>query len=428
MTTDPLPRADSVEKAVIGELLANQAYLDETLHKLTRDHFFTRKHATIFDAIMFLKANGSPVDPITVSQRLKDLLLLDEVGGAGYVSSCPFYPAGVVPSQLLQVLDEKLNLRRLIDLSEKIQKWAEEGGQSEAIIEKIGQEVISFAREDASGNLMDVTCQEIDCQIDRRLSGEKILGLKTGISPWDDIMGGLSESRFYVLAARGGKGKTALMEQVVDRLLVDQHPVLVFQKDMSPSLFVLRLACRRAGISFMKYDLGHCSNLDLHEIKSQIKVLKHSPIYLYSPASMTAEKMASIIKMEQRIHGIKAVFLDHVLNLEVGAEYRIGLTRASSRIRESCQQTKIPHVILAQLNRDGDKNERPTPSNIKEFDALYADCDHMMMLWSERDAKDMPPGELYPVKFTVNKNRYGSEFEEELGFDRPLMKFKTMRK
>lgn len=424
MTEDPIPQSKDVEKAILGEIMASKEFLESNLFRLTPEHFFTRSHRIIFESIVYLKLKEQTVDPITVSGRLKQIGVLDQVGGESYVSSCPFYPAGCIPENYFSVLDEKLNLRKILNLSQDIERWCFEGGITKDIIERIGSNVISFSKEEQSGNLLSETCDEVSAQIDRKLRGEKLLGLKTGISVWDKILGGINDERFYVLAARGGRGKTAMMEQIVEALAFNKIPVLIFQKDMSLALFILRIACRRAGISFMKYDLGNSNEYELKEIKRRVSELKDAPIYLYSPASMTAEKMCSIVKMEQKIHDIKVVFLDHILNLEVGNEYRIGLTRASSRIRESVKQTKIPHVILAQVNRDGDKNERPTPANIKEFDALYADCDAMIMLWSEQDSKDVHPADLFPMKFTVNKNRYGTEFEDDISFDRSLMKFK----
>jgi hypothetical protein len=148
---------------------------------------------------------------------------------------------------------------------------------------------------------------------------------------------------------------------------------------------------------------------------------------IYSPSDFTAATLAAIVKKENDFTVLRRSLWNHILNLKVTGEYRVGLTQASTIIRSSVEESELPHVILAQLNREGHGNARPTPIHIKEFDALYADCDAMMMLWSEHETHEFPDlKHLFPVKITCNKNRYGSEFEDELGFDRPLMAFKPL--
>lgn len=425
MKDKPLPQDAEVERSVIGELMQNS--IPESLSDIHEDHFFTRSHKLMFRIMEEMRLKNDQIDPITLSSKLKDLDLINEVGGFSYVSSCKFYPSEYSPQKYLSILDEKMNLRRLIEISDRIQNSAFDNVESSKIIEEIGSNVISFQKQESSGNMLKSTVEAVLRQLDQRLNGDKVTGLQTSINSWDKALGGL-HPRFYTVAARGGRGKTALMEQMVDAIILLNHPVLIFEKDMSLEMFLTRIACRRAGIPFYKLDLGFCAKYDLDQIKTHVEILGKSPIHLYCPSGLTAQKMCSIIKIEQKIHGIKAVFLDHVLNLDVGSDYRTGLTLASTKIRESVQETKIPHVILAQLNRGAHNTERPTPAHIKEFDALYADCDVMVMLWSEKEPIDVPKSEIFPMKFLVNKNRFGTEFEDDIGFDRQMMTFKPMKK
>lgn len=424
MNQNPIPQALDIEQAMIGRLM--DASEKDPILDLKEDHFNLRTHKLIYRTINGMRERSLRVDALTVTTKLKDLGLLEEAGGAFYISSCVLPSINCMPEDCLAILEEKLRLRNLISISEKIQNQSFNNIESSKIIESLGNDLLNFQKDEKSGNMMPKISREVMDIIERKINGEVITGLKTGINLWDDMLGGLNPL-FYVLAARGGRGKTAMLEQIVDALLLMEHPVLIFQNDMSLHLFILRLACRRAAIPFFKYDLNYCSKYELQEIKKHVEILNKSPIYLHSPANLTASKFCNIIKIEQRIHGIKAVFLDHVLKLDVGSDYRVGLTMASSKIRDSVEQTSIPHVILAQLNRGAHNEERPSPAHIKEFDALYADCDVMAMIWSNKDPKDVPPNEIFPMRFLVNKNRYGTEFEDEIGFDRAFMKFKPLK-
>lgn len=420
----PLPQADQVEKSVLGEILVSGN--SENFEGLKPEHFASRSNRLIYQTYLMMDQKGEKPDSVTVTSKLKDLKILEEVGGVSYISSLPYVIAGN-PSQYVPILEEKLRLRKIIELADMAMNQAYSQEVDSLKIVK-GMELSSFCLEstDNSGSLTQKAINELFKAIESKRKGEKLFGLKTGIQSWDVSLGGLRKSRFYVVAARAGKGKTALIEQIITCLLVHGHAVLIFEKDMSIELLISRMSCRQAGVPFSRFDVGECSPKEYDEIEKWAKIFEKAPLYTYSPTDFTPAAMASIIRREKKVHDIKAVFVDHILNLKISGDFRTGLTQASTIIRASVEETEIPHVILAQLNREGHGNTRPTPVHIKEFDALYADCDAMMMLWSEKDTHDVPKGELFPVKFTCNKNRYGSEFEDELGFDRPLMTFKTM--
>ena len=108
--------------------------------------------------------------------------------------------------------------------------------------------------------------------------------------------------------------------------------------------------------------------------------------------------------------------------LRVGKELREGLTQASLAIRSCATETRVPHVVLAHINRNGSKG-RPAPEDIKEFDQLFGDCDGMGILWTDVEREKLKPGDHLAMKLYVPKNRCGPLCEEPLMFDGALMKF-----
>lgn len=413
----PIPMDEMAERSVLGHILTSDDFPEE-LSKLKEDHFSIRKHKIIWKVIS--ETSSGNVNLISVSSKIKDLGLLDEIGGAGYISSlisqC-FYSM-----DHFHILEEKRKLRKIVDISSILSSEAYKNLNSSEILKSLQDSIFDIEDISQDGNILEKSCANVVSNLERKILGEKITGLKTSIVPWDISLGGLT-SRFYVIAARAGKGKTAMAEQIISRLLQDGKPCLIFEKDMSSEMFITRMACRMSDVSFTRYDLGYCKHEEYLAIKKAISFIRSSPFYLYSPSNLTADDVLSIVKREKQRNGIECVFLDHVLNLDVGNDFRIGLTIASKKLRALVENNNIPLVTLAQLNRGAHNLERPTPANIKEFDALYADCDVMIMLWSEKDVHEIPQGQCYPMKFLVNKNRYGAEFEEDIGFDRPLIKF-----
>lgn len=427
MNDKSLPESIEVENAVLCDLLTKHGTCLEDIQNITSDHFSNRSNRIIFDCIHSMLSNNEKVDLVTVTSKLKDLLLLETVGGNGYLSKLSVTLCSFSALQYFSILDEKRKLRSLISLGDRVSTNSYNSIESKEVLNDIEETIFNLQETTSSDSQTIEVLKSVRNNIELKKSGIKFFGLKTGIYPWDEMLGGLMKARFYVIASRAGKGKTSIIEAMIYEQLVENIPVILFEKDMSLEMFMLRMACRAAKVPFTRYDLGKCTREEYLRIEDKVSFFERSPIYLYSPANLTAKDLKNIIKREKRIHGIQSVFLDHVLNLDLdGDQYREGLTKASTKIRDSVQESEIPHVILAQLNRGADGNERPTPANIKEFDALYADCDVMTMLWSPKNTNEVPLNEMLPINFLVNKNRYGAEFEEPMGFDRQYMTFKPL--
>lgn len=420
------PSDIKVESSVLGEILIGSEAGQNCIHLLTHEHFFSNAHKTIFDLIVSMTKAGKAVDAVTVTSEIKSLGILETSGGLGYVMELSTMAGMLLPEKYIQILEEKRKLRRIIELSEISSSKAFKNQDSDQVLNEIADELFKINDKSNSGNVTQSSVISVLDNLQRKKNGEVVTGIKTGIDVLDRLLGGF-KPLFYTLASRARMGKTSLIAQIIKRIIIEKRPTLLFEKDMSPELFILRMACMMANVAFSKYDLGYSTHAEIEDIEKAIKFIDKSPLYIYSPSNFTVQTFSSIIKKEKRTHGIECVFLDHILNMDVGKDYRTGLTLASSRIRDSVEENKIPHIILAQLNRGAHNCERPNASHIKEFDALFADCDVMAFLWSEKEFVDVPPSELFPMKLTCGKNRYGSEFEEDIYFDRPLLTFRNKK-
>lgn len=413
-----------------GLMSGGESYIDENATKLNDGHFYGRSHKIIFRAICELYESGNPVDAVTVSNKLKANSVLDEVGGAYAISKMASYaPTTAHADYWIEVLEEKRLLRSSLELFAQAEREIQESQDVENYISELESKILNLRRVNQGENLLISATDSALSRNEKLLQGIKVLGIKTGISPIDSTIGGLCESQLIYVCARAGKGKTALLEQVFTNILNQGKPILVFQRDMPVEMMIERMACRNAGVNYFGYRMGHSSRESQLKVKLELESLKSMKdlLHIQSPFRLTAQDILSIVRREKKKHGIEAVFLDHIQNIDMQeTDIRQGLTRASTTLRRSAQDSKLPHVIIAQLNREGSEG-RPKASHVKEFDAAYADCDAMLMLWSEKAQTELDVGEFLPVKFTYVKNRYGPEMEEEMLFDGSLLKFKEKK-
>ena len=119
------PQAIEVEMAVLGALMIDRDAYMEVCDKLVPESFYEPKHQMVYDAIRQLSMDESPVDVLTVTDKLAKMGKLDEVGGPGYIAELS---AKVVTSANIEyhtsIVAEKYLARQMVhyvsDIGKKV--------------------------------------------------------------------------------------------------------------------------------------------------------------------------------------------------------------------------------------------------------------------------------------------------------------------
>jgi replicative DNA helicase len=117
-----MPASKEVEMAVLGAYLINPGEAGSQIREvLTEEHFYFAGNKVIFREISALQDALQAIDLITVTQRLLDKNVLEDVGGAAYLSelltSCPSPDHA---ASYADVVYEKYLLRQLIEAGTEI--------------------------------------------------------------------------------------------------------------------------------------------------------------------------------------------------------------------------------------------------------------------------------------------------------------------
>jgi replicative DNA helicase len=89
----------------------------------------------------------------------------------------------------------------------------------------------------------------------REETGRAVLGVTTGLTQLDNLLGGLSEG-LYLLAGPPGMGKTTLALQVAAAATQD-IPVVVVTFEHAPANLTLKLLCGRVGVNLRDVQRGY---------------------------------------------------------------------------------------------------------------------------------------------------------------------------
>src|SRR5574344_1896240 len=141
------PQNIEAEQAVLGAMLIDKEAVTIVADKLQAGDFYREAHKVIYDAMMELHNKQQPVDLLTVTDALKKLNKLDDIGGIAYLTSL----ANVVPTAAnvgyhADIVEEISTLRQLIAGGTQIAIMGFEGvGEVEEIIGQAESTILSIA-------------------------------------------------------------------------------------------------------------------------------------------------------------------------------------------------------------------------------------------------------------------------------------------
>ncbi len=387
----------------------------------TDDHFFRQDTRAVFIVSRDLHSAGSPVSVGSVMQRLGPKRM-DELGGIHHVREICNSPLPDHAPHYFEILDGKLMLRRALSIGRWMEAEAESTDDPAGFAAEVRRRVSGIEPQAEDASILKTSLKALEGKLDRMAQGKRQNGLASTVGAWNRLFGGLLDGQLYGIAARPGKGKTALMEILMTDYMFAGHAVCCFERDMSPQKLVERMACRLAGVPYWVLARELVSTPQAQKLRAMAKEMESFPLHLHNPAGLTPERMCAIARKDIRQHGCRAVFLDHIQTFGSGEDLREKLTSASILIRENTTTTGVSHFVLAHINRKGAKG-RPTPEDIKEFDQLHGDADGMLLLWSEKEDADMEDGEMPRLMFYAAKNRDGAVAEDKMLFEGQHMKF-----
>jgi len=110
------PQSIESEQAVLGSIMLRKDAMHEVEDMITSESFYVEKHKKIFQAMLDLSVKNEPIDMLSLSTKLGEQKLLEQVGGNQYLAEI----VNVVPSSTnvkhyADIVQKKYVLRSLIE-------------------------------------------------------------------------------------------------------------------------------------------------------------------------------------------------------------------------------------------------------------------------------------------------------------------------
>ncbi len=416
-----LPFDEQAENAVLsGLLIPSGDLIDDIISEISADHFWIKSNQVIFSAISELHKKSLKIDAITVSSYLKSCQQLDEVGGDFYVFKvATSNPLASHAIQYVEIVKEKWKLRKLIEISDHVQRKAYLSDDSKDLLSEMEGKLFSLSQDSTQEqNSLQSACQELN----EILDSETQYGLETGIKTFDKITGGLLPGRYYGLGGRVKQGKTALACQMTLNMILRGIPGLYISLEMQRSEIIARMCCNLAEVDYSKVVRKTYNLEEKAKLKKANEIIKQKPLVLKVPATISAHEIRSEIRKAKRKFDIKFVVIDYIQKVKIeGGDVRISVSNASEAIRATCKETGVAAIVVCQLNREAEK-ERPRLGHLKESGAIEQDADVICLIFATDKEQDGFSARDITLAFDANRN--GPQCDEQMLYEGRFLKFR----
>lgn len=431
------PQATDVEEAVLGAMMVNPDSVDTALDILNPKCFYDLRHRMIFEAIQELYTERSPIDMLTLVERLKQKGTLADVGGpARLVSMTQAVATGANVEYYVRILQQKAIQRGLIEASYSILKEAfDETVPVDTLVVNATESLhnaISGNEKNPYKHVGEVANLSME-RISRVQNSKGITGVHSGFTALDKFTMGWQKGNLIILGARPSVGKTAFALNLARNAAVEfNEPVAFFSLEMTGVELTDRLIATESGISADK--LKGKVKMTPEEwviLEAGIRKLVKAPMYIDETPGITLAEFTAKAKRLKREKDIAIIFVDYLQLMHSGKTMQGGFSKVqevtdiSNTLKTLAKELDIPIIALAQLNRNlmsrAGSNGKPVLSDLKDSGSIEQDADIVMFL--HRPGMTGLSEDLSEAELIIAKNRSGQIGSVEMRYNGDLVKF-----
>jgi replicative DNA helicase len=389
------PHSTEAEESVLGALLLDKDAVIAVAEFLRPEDFYDERHGKIFESCLSLYEERTPVDVLTVTDRLRKLKSLKEVGGAAYLSDLVNkVPTAAHVEHYGKIVKQAATKRLLLSSANRILGLSfDEGISAEELLDKAEAEIFGLSQEHVSKGFIhvkDALAESFDRLDELHKQGEGLRGVPTGFADLDDTLAGMQKSNLLILAARPGVGKTSLALNIIQSLAVKyKRPVGFFSLEMSKDELIERLLVGQADIDAWKLKTGKLDADEFTKLSDAFGILAEAPIYIDDTPALSILEMRTKARRLQVEKGLDLLVIDYLqLARSRQLENRVQeVSEISQGLKNLARELKIPILCVSQLSRAVEQRgtKRPQLSDLRESGSIEQDADVVMFLWREDD-------------------------------------------
>jgi replicative DNA helicase len=434
------PQSIDSEKAVLGSIMLRPQAIHEVSDILSVDSFYTTKHGQIYSTMLELSSKGEPIDILSVSHKLKEKGILDQMGGTSYLSELTnSVPASTNIKHYADIVAKKNILRNIIEAGVDISElgFKEEVEDVFEILDQAEKRMMGISNNSTSGHAFQSLKDSLPEAWERleRLHESKgeLRGVPTGFHDLDQYLSGLQKSDLIILAARPSMGKTTLALDIARQAALNHGtPTVIFSLEMSTQQLVDRMLAAQSRVNAWNLRTGNLSaENEFSKIRDSLDKLSRAPIFVDDMAGNSIVRMRSVCRRIKAEHGIGMIIVDYLQLMSTAKNYDSmvnQVTEISRSLKGLAKEFNVPVIALSQLSRAVEsRGGRPRLSDLRDSGSIEQDADVVMFIHREDKGKDESE-RTNIAEILIEKHRNGPVGKVELYFDEKLTTFMSIEK
>lgn len=366
------------EQAILGCMLFNNDSIDVVSIRLTAEDFHTPVNRMIYESMLKLRKRGRSVDLITL-------------GNLNVKTDYMVHIADIVPTDA--ALDHYIEIVYSNSIKRKIMKslydsinLVKDGNDGimdikTNVLEMLDIPINLSVNETNMSKLLERTKKSIEL----RKTKDNDLP-KYGFRWLDQATGGIRNGLTY-LAARPSIGKTAFSLNIALNLLKQNKKVTMFNLEMDDEAIIERMISAHSQIKYEKIlRPWTMDEKDSIAFEQKTNDLNEYDFKVYDNV-MNIEKMKSILQQQKLKNGLDYVIIDYIQLCETKQKSNSTnerISHISRQIKLMQKELKVPFLVLSQLSREQEKNNRPPKLiDLRDSGSLEQDADSVWFLYDK---------------------------------------------
>ena len=313
-----LPHSVEAEQSVIGSMIMDKEAIVVASELITGEDFYNRQYGILFETMVELHDSDSPVDLVTLQNKLKEKDVPPEVSSLEFVRDLiTAVPTSANIKYYANIVAEKSTLRKLIRLNEEIANTCYAGKESlEFILEDTEKRVFQLVQKRTTDNFVPVRQIVMNAMDKIEIAAKNkgsVTGIPTGFIDLDYRTAGMQPSDLILVAARPSMGKTAFELNLAQYMAFKKDlTVALFSLEMSKEQLVNRMFSLESNVDAQKLRTGQLNDQEWERLIESAGTIGKSKLIIDDTPGISIAELRSKCRKYKLEYDLSIIMIDYL--------------------------------------------------------------------------------------------------------------------